>query len=633
MTEVAEVRTGVLDHVGLHYVDSIDEAMNFKRWLGERRNVLGVDTETGGFSPHRNGLRLVQFGDLNHGWAIPWDRWGGVALEALRVYEEPYVLHNSKFDVNFLRHHGQLGKWPWQRTHDTMTMSHLTHPKMPHGLKPLSAMMVDQKAAQAQRILSDGMTNNKWTWETVPLTFTPYWVYAAMDPVLTCYIYEKLAPTALNAYKDVYELEIGTLACLHEMERRGARVDLEYCYRKRDQLDDYAMRARDYIRERWKVDNIGSTPQLLRAFSELGYEPTRTTPGGKPSLDKYQLQLFAFEGGAVGELATTVLNIRKAEKNTGPYFSNFIDMADPDARLHPTMWALGTRTARMSITDPALQTLPKKDGLVRTAFVPSDGNGLITCDMDQIEMRLMAHFSGDPGLVEAFRAVDTDGGDFFINLAIQIYGDPSISKKDARRQLTKNTAYGKAYGAGVQKMAETAGVPFDVMEPVVRSFDASFPGVKAFQRLVEQRGSQRQREEGEPFIITPYGRRMPADNDKVYTLVNYLIQCHAAEYFKRKIVELDSVGLGDYMILPVHDELVFDVPQEMIPEAKHLIETVMTDRTNYAVPITASADVLANNWGDKYREAGGAVVPNEESIFHGAKTVLVSDGANQKELQ
>lgn len=592
---------GVLDHVNLHLVDSVDKASELKRWLGQTREVLGVDTETGGFSFHRDRLRLVQLGDESSGWAIPWERWGGVAQEALRSYEGPVVLHNAPFDARFMTHHGAVTRWPWHRTHDTMTMSHLTHPKMPHGLKPLAAMMVDQKAAQAQRVLSDGMTDNRWTWDTVPLDFTPYWVYAAMDPVLTCHIYKKLAPTTMSSYKDVYELEIGTLAVLNDMMLRGARVDIEYCHRQRTRLNDYATQARDWVRQSYGVANVGSTPQLLKAFGELGVEITRTTPKGAPSVDKYQLQLISYEGGAAGELADTVLNIRKAEKNTGPYFDNFIEMADADDRLHPTMWALGTRTARMSITDPALQTLPKKDGLVRSAFVPSDGNALVTCDMDQIEMRLLAHFSQDAGLVQAFHDVDSTGGDFFINLAIQIYGDRSITKKDQRRQLTKNTAYGKAYCAGTTKMAETAGVPFEVMDPVVKAFDAQFPGVKIFQRTVEQRGSQRLRDDGEPYIVTPFGRRMPADDDKVYTLVNYLIQCHAAEYFKRKIVELDAVGLGGYMILPVHDELVFDVPSDVVHDVKRVIEDTMTDRDGYAVPVTASADVLTSSWGEKYR--------------------------------
>lgn len=590
---------GLLDNVQLHLVNSTEKAAEFIEWLNRPRRILGVDTETTGLeAPHMHKLRLIQFGDTTAGWAVPWDQWGGVALEALNKYDGELVLHNAPYDAGFIEHHTGY-QIPWYRIHDTMTMAHISKPSFPKGLKPLGAMLVDSKAASAQAILSEAMASNKWTWATVPIDFPPYWVYAAMDPVLTCFIFERLEAETFGPYKNVYDLEIGTLRVLHKMRMRGALVDLEYSRRKNVELGDFAEKGRRWCEEAFGIKNIGSRPQLIKTFKDLGREITRTTNSGGDSIDKYQLQLLAYEG-AGKELAQMVLDVRKAEKSTGPYFKNFIDMADADNRVHPTIWALGTRTARMSVSDPALQTLPKKEGLVRSAFIPTPGNALVTCDLDQVEMRMMAHFSKDPGLIKAFMDVDAGGGDFFINLAVQIYHDMAITKKDSRRQLTKNTAYGKSYGAGVAKMAETAGVPFEVMEPVVQQFDASFPGVKRLQKEIERVGLERLRVGGEPYIITPYGRKLPSDYDKVYVLVNYLIQSHAAEYLKKCILEADAAGLGEYMILPVHDELVMDVPIELVEEAKNIIEASMTDRSNYAVPITASADILPINWGTKY---------------------------------
>jgi DNA polymerase-1 len=291
-----------------------------------------------------------------------------------------------------------------------------------------------------------------------------------------------------------------------------------------------------------------------------------------------------------------VLNIRKAEKTVGPYFRNFMELADANDRVHPNIWTMGTRTARMSITDPALQTLPRKDPTVRTAFIPSEGNVLITCDYDQIEARLTAHFSQDPGLIAAFGGED----DFFCTIASTIFNEP-ISKKDQRRQLTKNTVYGKIYGAGPAKMAQTAKVPLEQMEYGVHSFDARFPGVVQMQRQIGDIAQKRLHEEGSAYIHTPTGRRMVADDEKGYTLVNYLIQCHAAEILKRKMLELDAAGADDWMILPVHDELVFDVPADEQHDALRLIQATMADLTSYAVPITASGDILTTDWGEKYR--------------------------------
>lgn len=582
----------VLDHVNLHLVDNFAEAENFMRWLGQRRDMLGVDTETGGFSPERNRLRLGQFGDLNDGWAFPWERWSGLFLEALQKYEGPMVLHNSKFDARFLSRHGRF-EWPWHRTHDTMCMAHLVDPLRSKGLKPLSAMLIDPKAAAAQRLLDDAMRKNKWTWDTVPEDFPYYWVYAAMDPVLTCHIEQKLGPEVRASYSDVYELEMAVTRIVARMESMGARVDLEYSERKQRELTQWAMQARDWMREAYGIAN--PTPaQLIRFFQRAGVElPDKQTAGGAQSMDKEVLDAIDHD------VARTVLSVRKAEKMAGSYFANFLEFADPEGYVHPNIWTMGTRTARMSIQDPALQTLPRRDPLVRNAFIPRPDNVLITCDYDQIEGRLAAHFSNDPGLIAAFLS----DGDFFCAIAEEIFGHP-VAKGTNERDLTKNVFYGKLYGAGTDKMASTAHVPFHVMERVHAGFDTRFPGIRTLQQSIGNLAKQRRNADSEAWIKTPMGRRLVADDSKEYTLTNYLIQCHAAEVLKRAMVDLDAALPEEaLMILPVHDELINDVPAEMAHEVRALIEEVMADHTHYKVPITASSDLLERSWGQKYEKA------------------------------
>lgn len=594
-TSSTVVKSGPLDHVNLHLVNSVEEAGNFMTWLGQSRRLLGVDTETGGFAFHKDPLRLVQFGDLDTGWAIPWNRWGGVAVEALNKYDKPMVLHNLPFDARFLIHHAgkDLERWKWEQCNDTMTMAHLNNPLRPKGLKPLGAMHVDPKAASAQQMLDAAMVDNKWTWKTVPIDFPLYWIYGAMDPVLTCHIAEKFGPDTANLYPEAYELEMGTLRLVTNMMLKGAKVDLEYCKKTQAELMEWVATARDFLTEKYGIGNATSNTQIINAFKELGVPlPNKRTKGGAQSLDKEVLE------GIDHELSKYVLAIRKCEKNVGPYFKNFLEMADDDALLHCTIWALGTRTSRMTITDPALQTLPRKDPLVRKAFVPRQPeNSLITIDADQIEARLACHFSQDEGMREAFLDVGTD---FFIGLACQIFGVESMSKEDMRRQLTKNTTYGKLYGAGPPKMAATAGVPLEQMVSVVHAFDARYPGIRRLQNAVNTVASQRYREEGEAYVKTPLGRKLIADDDKEYTLTNYLIQGHSAEILKRNMIELDNVGLGEFLILPVHDEVVMDVPSEEAEEILQLATSVMNDNTNYFVPITWSGDILETSWGAKY---------------------------------
>ena len=584
---------GKLDHVTLELVNNFDKAQDFMRWLSEDRGrtVLGVDTETGGFTPHRDRLRLIQFGDKNAGWALPWERWSGLAIEVLNRYDGDIVLHNSQFDMRFITTHAgsDLSRWRWEKTWDTMTMAHIIDAKRPKGLKTLAAMHVDSKAVAAQRVLDEGMADNKWTWDTVPLAYDPYWVYAALDPVLTCHIYDHLKPQITAPA--LLDLEMATLRIVSNMMLKGARVDLDYSARKSAELANFANETRARLAEEFGVQNATSIPQVAKALKEAGVDllPKRTKAGYQ-ALDKEVLE------AADHPIAEMVLQIKAAEKMVGTYFKNFLGSTDADDRVHPTIWALGARTGRMTIQDPALQTLPKKDGVVRSAFIPSDGNVLVSVDADQIEARLAAHFSQDEGLKAAFLSDE----DFFVHLARDIFRDSTLQKSDKRRQLTKGVVYGKLYGAGPETMAKTAKVPFEQMVEVVNGFDATFPGVRMLQKAIENVAYQRKRETGEGFIITPMGRRLPADDEREYTLVNYLIQAHAAEIFKQNLVKLDAIGLGDYLMLPVHDEIVMDVPRDEGDEVLNLAIESMNDADNYFVPISWSGEVIDGAWGSKY---------------------------------
>jgi DNA polymerase I-like protein with 3'-5' exonuclease and polymerase domains len=205
----------------------------------------------------------------------------------------------------------------------------------------------------------------------------------------------------------------------------------------------------------------------------------------------------------------------------------------------------------------------------------------------------MAHFSRSQVMADAFKGPD----DFFCTIASNIYDEP-ISKKDGRRALTKNTIYGKLYGAGVARMADQANVPVSEMSKFVHIFDTTYPDVKRMQTEVERAGQKRFAETGQAYVITPTGRRLPCDDGRIYTLVNYLIQCHAAEVFKRALVDVDSM-IGNYdgmVLLPVHDEIVGQVPKAVAYEATKAVEETMADMTNYIVPITADGAYSDESW-------------------------------------
>jgi len=318
-------------------------------------------------------------------------------------------------------------------------------------------------------------------------------------------------------------------------------------------------------------------------------------------VDKEQLELFTSdEQPEVRKLAETILSQRKADKLASSYFENFITR-HVDGLLHPEIRIMAARTGRMSITEPALQTLPSNDPLVRNAFLPrNEDEVIIASDLDQVEFRLTANFSEDPALIELFLEADRVGGDVFTSIMQQVYQDNSLQKSDPRRKLIKGVIYGKLYGAGVDKMAQTAGVQTHIMREVVDSFDRTYPGVKLFQKRTEREGLDRLNNEGVGYVTTRTGRRLPCDEDRVYSLTNYLIQGSAAEIFKQNLIKLDQAELTKYLVVPVHDEIVMSVPKDIVEDVKPIVQECMTTTEGWTVPLTAGVEGGFNRWGDKY---------------------------------
>lgn len=604
--------TGLGD-IRLELVDSVDQAQRFINWLGERRphNAIAIDTETGelpggkredALSPWHGKLRLVQVGDGQTGWSIPWDEWNGVFYEAMDKFDGPIVCHNIAFEARWFDIQSRW-KMPWERAHDTMIMAHLIDPLGSGALKRLTSQYVDPQAAALQGQLDEGLIKNGWTWGTVPINYQPYWAYGALDPILTMRLWEmfweKCGPG--QPYSRAYELEMNTRRIVTRMELNGARLDLDYSKKKYDELVQYTEQVKDWAKTSYNGLSITSNAQLVRQFEALGAVITETTPSGAKSASADQLKLLVRDGSPqVQELASTALKQRKADKLASTYFSNFIN-DNVNGFVHPSVKTLGARTGRMSIQNPALQTLPKGDDTVRRAFLPKDDDHvIITSDLDQVEFRMFSSMSQDENLINLFNLADATGSDPFTEIGREIYQDPSMQKSDKRRNLIKGVVYGRLYGAGVAKQALTAGVPEDQMRSVSNAFDERFPGMALFQKKVEDIGMRRLKAEGQGYVNTWTGRRLPCDEDRVYTLVNYLIQGGAAEVFKSNLIKLDQADLTELLIVPVHDEIVLNAPREDAEEIQRIVRECMTTREGWAVPLTADVDGPLENWGAKY---------------------------------
>jgi DNA polymerase-1 len=593
-----------LDGVQVHLVDDVETAYACKRWLSTLDRVA-VDTESTGLSKDTDRARLVQFGDAREAYAIPIEHpgWSALVVELLARFEGDYVAHNLVFDDAML--HNALGVGlPETRSHDTRLKAHVLESTHSLALKSLAKRHVDPRAAMLQDDLGDVMAKSGWTWATIPLNYEPYWSYGALDTILTYQLDDVLDPAVQREAPASYALELAVAWVCERMERNGVLVDREYTRAFADELSAYMQQAEAWCQAEYGV-YPGSNVKVIEALQAEGIEFTRYTEAGKLSLDKFVL-------GAIDHpLAQTVLGRRQAQKMVSTYLLNYLSMSERDGRIHPSINTVGgtgknpfepggssgVRTGRMSMSDPNLQNVPirgRAGKRLRRCFVADQGNTWVKCDADQIEMRMLAHMSNDQRMIEAFLS----DGDFFVNIARQLFHEPDFQKADPRRQLVKNGGYAKIYGAGIPKFAATAGVSEDVARPFMNDFDAMFPDTVRWIRSVERDALARLNDEGEAYVRSPItNRRHVADAGKLYTLVNYVIQGTAGEVLKMKMVELDQAGLGDYMRLPVHDEVDLEVPNDDIEDVLATLLDVVNDDQLMTVPLTWSAET-GPNWGD-----------------------------------
>lgn len=594
-----------LDGIQVHLVDDVETAAECKRWLSTH-DKIALDTESTGLDKDRDRARIIQFGDARESYVVPieYPGWGGLALELLRRYEGRYVLHNLVYDDAMI--YNALGvRLPEPRCDDTRLKTHVISSTGSLALKNLAVKHVDERAKVFQDQLGDALgKGGGWTWETVPVTYEPYWSYAGVDTILTYQLDDYLDPIVQREAPASYELELAVAWVCERMERKGARIDRPYIERLAAQMQTYVEEAELWCSKHYRL-YPGSNRDVIAYLQSQDVEFTRYTKTGQVCLDKYVLAEIDHP------LAKVVLQRRQAQKMVSTYLSTYLDASARDGRVHPSINTVGgtgknpfepgggkgVRTGRMSASDPNLQNVPVRghaSKTIRRSFVPDDDCSWVKCDADQIEMRGMAHMSGDQGMIDAFRS----DGDFFVNIARQIFREPDFQKSDPRRQLVKNGGYAKIYGAGIEKFAETAGVSERVAADFMRDFDALYPGVPRWTREVERLARERLETEGEAYVRSPLtGRKHTADEKKLYPLVNYVIQGTAGEILKMKIVELDRAGLGSYMLFPVHDEIDLEVPNHELDGVLTTLKDVVNDDRLLDVPLTWSAEV-GPNWGD-----------------------------------
>lgn len=577
-----------------HDVRDSAQFREFLDWL-PRQPYVAVDTETSGHDVYtlQFRVRLIQIGSATDAWLFDWDGWGRPAAVALLEHRGRIIMHNAAYDMAVLGRQGI--RLDWLQVIDTMLAMRIAEPLELAGLKEAGNRHVDPDVDLSQKGLKDAFRKNGWDWDTVPADLPVYREYAALDVIITSRLY--LSGIVQDAIASpVWQTEMDVAALCARMSDRGMRIDVETATHRRDILMAEAGGARDWLLAQYGI-NAGSPAQCAQWFladPDAGHLMTKQTERGAVAVDKEILDKITalVPGTKAASVAAGIKVVRDKEKIAKSYFSVFIDRADSNRLVHPQILTSEARSGRMSIRAPALQTLPKDDSAgVRSVVLPrTDDEALISSDWDQIEMRLAAVFSKDPGLQQAFIDADATGGNFFVNMGAMIYQDPTFAKSDPRYRIVKNAMYGSLYGAGAVKIAATAQIGIPEARRVLAGIFTAYPGLRTLMATAEGNAKASGK------IKTLGGRVLDVPIYDSYKALNYLIQGSAGYLLKRCLVELACAGLDEYLMLPVHDEVVLSVPTGIVEDVRPIVAEIMPVR---GLPLAVGAEPSApmSRWG------------------------------------
>lgn len=588
-------------------VDIRTTSEGFLEWLSQASDPIAVDTETTGldiFSPGFR-VRLVQFGDRDVAYVLDTKKDRVLIQDAL-LQNRKWVLHNAPFDLLALDRVGlaELGRMEGH-VFDTRIMAHLLDPRTEaeggtgHSLKRLAQVWVDDTASDGQTELNEVFRKNGWKqaegWSKIDIDHPTYLHYAGMDVILTRRLFDELKPMVLGigaGHLLQFELHLMQLIC--RMQRKGMKLDVDYTRSLHSRLQAEATEY-EAMAEHFGVEKIGSGKQVAEALLAMGEEFTEKTPNGGWKVDRTVLLPMAdLDNGwnrlglrEPNPLADAVLRAKRAEKWSVAYTGAFLDLKDENDRLHPWVNSLQARTARMSVSRPPLQQLPSSDYTIRRSFIADEGQVMIAADYSQIEMRVLAALSGDEAMTEAILS----GVDLHDYTAQRIYGDGFTDKQ---RKVAKMIGFAKVYGSGVDNMARQSGLGIGDVRRAVQAYDEVYKGIRRYSQ-----GLQESAQRGKREVVTRVGRHLPLDRDRVFAATNYVVQSTARDVLAQAVVDLYDKGLGEYLLLPIHDEILGQAPEADAVEIVHEIKKVM-ERDFDGIPLLSDAEIYGRTWGHGY---------------------------------
>jgi len=584
----------------------------FDRWLAklEAADLTAIDTETTSLDDMVAQIVGISF-SVTPGEAayIPLQHEGPDATEQLPLDDvlaklkpwlenpaKPKLGQHIKYDRHVFANHGiEVQGY----AHDTMLQSYVLEVHKPHGLSSLAERHLGRSGITYEDLCGKGAHQIPFAQVAVEKAAE----YSCEDSDQTLDVHRALWPQieADAKLKFIYELEIASSETLYRIERNGVLIDAPTLAKQSHELGQriFALEQEAY-EIAGQPFNLSSPKQLGEIFfDKLGLPVIKKTATGARSTDEEVLEKLAEDY----PLPAKILEHRSLIKLKGTYTDKLAQLALPrTGRVHTHYAQAVAVTGRLSSNDPNLQNIPIRTAegrKVREAFVAAPGHVIASADYSQIELRIMAHLSDDHALLKAFQ----EGQDVHRATAAEVFGITPAEVSSEQRRYAKTINFGLIYGMGTFGLAKSLGIENAAAKTYIDRYFARFAGVKQYmddtRELAKQNG----------YVETVFGRKLVlpdiknAKGAKLAALerqaINAPMQGTAADLIKLAMVAvqkaLDAQGKGTRMIMQVHDELVFEVPEAEVDWLRTEIPRLMAGVAQLKVPLLAEVGV-GPNW-------------------------------------
>ena len=564
------------------------------------------DTETTGIDVFTADLVGLSFCfTAGEAYYVPLPTQRSECMEVLKEFKAFFqsdqiqkIGQNIKFDLQMLASYGieQRGKM-----FDTMIAHYLLQPELRHGMDYLAEVYLKYRTIHFEDLVG-GKGKNQQNIRSVDLNLLCD--YAAEDADITYQLKQILeSELARNGMEKLfYEMEMPLLRVLAIMEQNGVRIDIEALRQSSDILTaDMQMLEKEIHQLVGNEFNVSSPMQVGEVlFGQLKLdEKAKKTKTGQYSTSEDVLEKLRSKHPVVSK----ILDYRGLKKLLSTYIDALPQLVNPKTgKVHTTYNQTVAATGRLSSTNPNLQNIPVRDELgreIRKAFIPNEGELLFSADYSQIELRIMAHLSGDANMLEAFNS----GQDIHAATAAKIYKIPLDEVTSDMRRKAKTANFGIIYGISTFGLSERLNIPRTEAKELIDGYFQTYPDIKKYMDEVIQRAKEL------GYVETIYGRkRYLADINSQNSIVrgfaernaiNAPIQGSAADIIKIAMVriqqQLEKQNLKATMTMQVHDELNFSVPKDELEVVQQLVIGEMQHAIQLKVPLIADCGV-GENW-------------------------------------